>query len=301
MDPRRLNNTNRTSSSPSRYDRIKNHLLRWKGNSTALLLVLPAIFYILYFSVYPAVSAVYESFQTPLSSNTLANYQGLLFLGLTNAFSNTIIVSFGALAFQFFLGFIIAGLLAREFRGKRVFMTITIIPWGVATIVSAFIFKNIFTTSGGYMNSFIGLFGVPSLNWNSSYALEVLVIILSDSWKNTPIVALILLAGMTGISQELYKAAAVDGAGPFRRFLFVTLPNLRNFILIALVIRGISEFNIFVLPLVLVPYNDVKLLSTMAFQFDSTSTIYYSYAASTLLLTIVLVFALAAVKLRRTL
>ncbi|MBO0888812.1 sugar ABC transporter permease, partial [Candidatus Bathyarchaeota archaeon] len=137
-----------------------------------------------------------------------------------------------------------------------------------------------------------------SVNWYSSYISEVLVLVLSDSWKNTPIVALILLAGMTGISKELYSAAAVDGAGPIRRFVHVTLPNLRNFILIALVIRGISEFNIFVLPLVLVQYNP-NLLSTLAFQFYSTSSINYSYAASTVLLTLVLVFALIAVKLRK--
>jgi len=105
---------------------------------------------------------------------------------------------------------------------------------------------------------------------------------------------------MTGISPELYNAAAIDGAGPVRRFLYVTLPNLRNFILIALVIRGISEFNIFALPLVLVGYNP-SFLTTLAYEFYSTtSSIYYSYAASTILLTVVLVFAFVALKLRRT-
>src|SRR5437773_8841285 len=111
---------------------------------------------------------------------------------------------------------------------------------------------------------------------------------------------MILLAGMTGISRELYNAAAIDGAGPVRRFFYVTLPNLRNFILIALVIRGISEFNIFALPLVLVGYNP-SFLTTLAYEFYSTtSSIYYSYAASTILLTVVLVFAFVALKLRST-
>ncbi len=277
--------------------------LRWKESYSPILLVSPAIVYILYFSIYPTLTAIYESFQTPLSSNTLSNYQGLIFFHLTNAIANTLIVSFGALAFQFFLAFIIAGLLAREFRGKRAFLTIVILPWGVATIVAAFVFSNIFPVSppfGGYMNSFLALFGLPPVNWYSGYNSKVLVLILSDSWKNTPIVALILASGMTGISQEIYNAAALDGAGPIRRFLYVTLPNLRNFILIALVIRGISEFNIFAIPLVLVEYNP-PLLTTLAYEFySSTSSIYYSYAASTVLLAIVLVFALVALKLRRT-
>ena len=273
--------------------------MRWKESHTSYLLIAPAIVYLLYFSLYPTLAAVIESFQTPLSSFTLANYDGLIFFGLTNAIVNTVIVSFGALGFQFFLGFIIAGVLAREFRGKRAFAAITILPWGVATIVAAFVFSNIFKASGGYMNSFLELFGLPPVNWYSTYSIDFLVLILSDSWKNTPIVALILLAGMTGISPELYKAAAIDGAGPVRRFIYVTLPNLRNFVLIALVIRGISEFNIFALPLVLVGFNP-PFLTTLAYEFYSaTVSLHYSYAASTILLGVVLVFALVAVKLRR--
>ena len=273
--------------------------MRWKESYSTLLLIAPAIVYILYFSIYPTLTAIFESFQTPFASNTLSNYQGLLFFGLANAIGNTLIVSFGALAFQFFLAFLVAGLLAKEFRGKRAFMAVSILPWGVSTIVASFIFSNIFTVSDGYMNSFLLLFGLPSVNWYSSYGSQILVLVLSDSWKNTPIVAMILLAGMTGISQEIYNAAAIDGAGPVRRFLHITLPNLRNFILIALVIRGISEFNIFALPLVLVGYNP-PFLTTLAYEFYSTtSSVYYSYAASTILLSVVLVFALVALKLRR--
>jgi trehalose transport system permease protein len=274
--------------------------LRWKESYTSLLFVLPAIIYIAYFSVIPTLTAVYESFQTPMRSWVLTNYQGLEFFGLGNAIINTVVVSLGALAFQFLLAFIVAGILTKQFRGKKVFTTIFIVPWGVATVVAAFSFANIFTTSGGYMNSFLQLLGMQPVNWYSSYALKVVVLIVSDAWKNTPIVALILLAGMTGISEQIYQAAAVDGAGPARRFLFVTLPNLRNFIIIALIIRGISEFNIFALPLILVGYNPV-LLTTLTYQFYSTtSSAFYSYAASTVLLAFVLAFALIAVRFRKS-
>src|SRR5437773_11411036 len=149
------------------------------------------------------------------------------------------------------------------------------------------------------MKSCLQLFGLPSVNWYSNFSSKLLRLILSDSWKNSPIVAMILLAGMTGISRELYNAAAIDGAGPVRRFFYVTLPNHRNFILIALVIRGISEFNISALTLVLVGYTP-PFLASLAYVVDSTtSSIYYSYAASTILLAVVLVFALVALKLRR--
>src|SRR5437588_10881613 len=98
-------------------------------------------------------------------------------------------------------------------------MTITILPLGVATIVASFIFCNIFTVSDGYMNSFLQLFGLPSVNWYSSYGSKMLLLILSDSWKNSPIVAMIILAGMTGSSPELYHAAAIDSSGHVRRCL----------------------------------------------------------------------------------
>lgn len=273
--------------------------MRWKESYTSFLFILPAIAYIAYFSIVPTITAVYQSFQTPLNSWVLSNYQGLQFFGLGAAITNTFIITFGALGFQFLLAFLVAGILTKQFRGKRAFTTLFIIPWGVATVVVGFSFSNIFQITGGYMNSFLQLIGIHSVAWLSTYASKVFVLVVSDAWKNTPIVALILLAGMTGISEEVYQAAAVDGAGPVRRFFYITIPNLRNFIIIALVIRGISEFNIFALPLILVGYHPV-LLTTLAYQFFSSNAPYYSYAAATVLLAFILVFALVAVRFRRT-
>lgn len=277
--------------------------MRWKESYTLLLFVAPAVFYILIFSVIPTAQAVYGSFQSRLGVFTLSNYQGLVFFHLSNAIINTIIISFGALGVQFVLAFIFASVMKTQFRGNRAFTVLAIIPWGVATVVAAFSFSNIFnpfTPLGGYANSFLHLLGIPAVNWYSSYYLKVLVLIISDSWKNTPIVALILLAGMTGISPELYQAASVDGAGRVRRFLYITLPNVRNFVIIALVIRGISEFNIFALPLVLVGTKPV-LLTTLTYNLYSTASgLGESYASATILLAFILAFALVALRLRRS-
>lgn len=274
--------------------------MRWKESYASLFFVLPAIIYIAYFSIVPTVTAVYGGFQTPLRSWVVTNFQDLEFFGLNGAIVNTFVVTFGALALQFALAFAVASILMKEFRGKRVFTTLFLIPWGVATVVVGFSFSNIFTITGGYLNSILALVGVPPVDWYATYATQVLAVVVSDAWKNTPIVALILLAGMTGISEEVYQAAAVDGAGAARRFLYVTLPNLRNFIIIALVIRGVSEFNIFALPLILLGYHP-PLLTTIVYEFYSSSaSIHESYAAATVLLAFVLAFALVAVKLRRS-
>lgn len=274
--------------------------MRWKESYTSLIFIAPALVYVAVFSVIPTIQAVYGSFQTGTTHWTTANYQQLLFFGLNNAIVNTIVVSFGALGIQFVLAFIIAAIMKVEFKGHRAFTALSILPWGVATVVAAYSFSNIFRSSGGYANSLLQLVGLHQVNWFSTYPLQVFVLIVSDSWKNTPIVALIILAGMTSISPELYQAAAVDGAGRVQRFLRITLPNLRNFIVIALVIRGISEFNIFALPLALVGTRP-PLLTTLTYQFYSTtSTVGESYASATVLLTFILVFALFVMRLRRS-
>lgn len=273
--------------------------MRWKESYASLLFVLPAAIYLAYFSVDPTITAVYDSFQTHGASWVLTNFQETEFLGLASSTVNTLVFTSAALAFQFALAFIVASVLMREFRGKKVFTTIFMVPWGVATVVVGFSFSNIFGITGGYLNSILALFGAHQVNWYASYASELFVVVVSDAWKNTPIIALILLAGMSGISEEIYQAAAVDGAGPARRFLYVTLPNLRNFIIIALVIRGVSEFNIFALPLILVSYHP-PLLTTLAYELWGTGSYGESYAVATVLLAFVLAFALVAVKLRRS-
>lgn len=262
------------------------------------LFLLPALLYVAYFSFYPTASAVYQSFQTPHAHFVLSNYKGLLYFGLSEAILNTLFLSAGALAIQFAVAFVVSSVLIREFRGKSVFTALFVIPFGVATVVAGFSFSNIFATTGGYANSLLRIFGLPPLNWYSSWGMDMLTIMVSDSWKNTPIVALILLAGMTSISPEIYKAAALDGAGPLRRFIHITLPNLKGYIAIALVIRGVSEFNIFALPLILVGYRPV-FLTTMTYEFYSTTaSVYYSYAAATVLLAFVLAFSLLVIKMR---
>jgi ABC-type sugar transport system permease subunit len=108
---------------------------------------------------------------------------------------------------------------------------------------------------------------------------------------------LLMLAGYASIPRELYEAASVDGAGVVRRFFEITLPNLKKYIAIALIIRGISEFNIFALPLILIGYSP-PLLTTLTYEFYSTTvTKYYSYAAATILLAFIIVFIVIVLKL----
>jgi trehalose transport system permease protein len=236
----------------------------WRDQLVPLIFILPALIFVGALTFYPAFDAVYLSFQTPIIHNTLANYDQLTYFQIKQVVVNTGIFTAGALAIQFGLGLAMALVLAQTFRGKGAVSTILLLPIGFATTVAAVSFSFIFSPStGGYADSLLRGVNLPAPYWYSTDASSLVTVMISDSWKNTPLVMLILLAGLGTIPKSLYEAAAVDGAGPFRRFLFVTLPNLRGFIAIALIIRGIQEFNVFAMFLFLAPH--LFVLSTLTY------------------------------------
>ena len=265
-------------------------------NYKYLLFVLPALAYVAILSFFPAASVVLFSFKSSKGVYSLSNYTAIVHGGLLNSMFHTVIVSFGALLIQLFFAMLIANILIKSLKGNKFFSTVFIIPYGVATVVSAFIFALIFSPIGGFANSTLHSFGIPDVNWYSNIYSSMGVVMFADFWKNTPLVALILLGGLSSIPPSMNEAASVDGAGPLRRFIYITLPNLAPFIAIALLIRGVSEFNIFALPLILIGYHP-SLINTLVYEyFNSISAVGYSYAAATVLLLIILVFAFVIIK-----
>ncbi len=268
-------------------------VFKLKRKYLPVLLIIPLVAYIVGISFFPAISGVIQSFRSPSTGSfTTSNFTALSHYGIISAIINTFILTAGALTIEFIFGFIIATLLTKALKGKAIFSTIYIVPFGIATVVSAYTFSLIFPAVGGYANSFLALFGIHAINWYANTYMTLFTTMLADAWKTTPIVAIILFAGMSQIPPELYSAAAVDGAGPIRRFFSITLPNIADFVTIALIVRGIAEFNIFALPLILFGYNP-PLLTTLTYEFYSTSsTLYYSLSSATILFAFVLGFAL---------
>lgn len=265
--------------------------MKWRSDEwIAFLLILPALLYVIILAFVPAVASVIGSFSTLRTSYTLYNYDFVYTAFGYGPIVNTFIVTASALSLQFFIGFVVASLLSKQFRGRTIFSAIFLLPFGVATIVTAVIFHDIFPSYGGYANAMLLALGGHAINWTGSFWSALLITVLADSWKNAPIVSLILLAGMTTIPPDLYSQAMVDGAGTFQRFFRITLPNLAPFIAIALMIRGISEFNIFAIAQAgLFPF---PLLTTMTYSLFDVVNPHPSYAGATILLSFVLIFAL---------
>ncbi|NUN48219.1 MAG: sugar ABC transporter permease [Candidatus Brocadiae bacterium] len=145
------------------------------------------------------------------------------------------------------LGLAFALLLNRDFRGRGLARALAILPWALPTAVMALSWRWIFSDSWGIANDLpraLGLLEEP-VPWLGRPGTAMAALIAADVWKTTPFVTLILLAGLQGVPSDLYEAMSLDGAGPVRRFFWVTLPLLRPSIALALVFRLIQALGIF--------------------------------------------------------
>jgi multiple sugar transport system permease protein len=155
------------------------------------------------------------------------------------------------------------------FKGRAILRTVVLVPWAVLTVVSAITWRTIFEPNLGLAPQVLSTFGLPGADvvWlgENGYALGVMV--LADVWKTAPFMALLLLAGLQVIPDDLHDAAKVDGASTWQRFVRITLPLLTPAILVALIFRTLDALRIFDLPFVLTRgANDTTTLSLIAHQ-----------------------------------
>ena len=267
-----------------------------------LILLVPLFVYVLGFTLIPVIQNIALSFQEHYEGGnfpTLDSYQVLLDrYRFTEAFTNTIVIAFVSVFFELLLGLGVALMLSREVRGRGFFRAIMLLPMGIPVVVPATNMRYIFASSG-YLNEVIydvttflthlGVMNEPFSGWNYlQQPLALFGVAISDMWKVTPLVMLILLAGLESISRDLYEAAEVDGASAWQRFTRITLPLLRPAITSAVIIRGIDAFRIFVHPLALGVSGQVPVLASFAYNEYSNVHLTTSAAASTILLVMIL-------------
>ncbi|HDM22368.1 MAG TPA: sugar ABC transporter permease [Methanomicrobia archaeon] len=194
------------------------------------------------------------------------------------------------LTLELIFGMILALILSEKFFGRGIFRAVMLLPLGIPTIVSASNMAFIFSTQG-FLNELlyrIGLIEVP-IDWRVGTIKPLMTIVVADMWKVTPLVMLILLAGLESIDKQLYEAAKVDGAGRWHRFRHITLPLLKPYITMALVIRGIDAFRIFELPLVMAGRHVPVMSSYAYFEYVERNNPYTSAAGATILLIMIII------------
>jgi multiple sugar transport system permease protein len=187
------------------------------------------------------------------------------------AVKTTFIFTGASVVLETLLGLAMALAMHSAFRGQGLLRTVVLVPWAVLTVVTAIMWQTIFEPSLGFVNSLLGAVGLPNDTvWLGQEPQALIVMILADTWKTAPFMALLLLAGLQVIPGEIYEAAKVDGATAWQRFTRITLPLLKPALLVALIFRTLDALRIFDLPFVLTKgahgTNTLSLLSYETFQ-----------------------------------
>ena len=218
-------------------------------------LVAPAVIMMLLVTAYPMIQAIYLS----LFRYRLTTPDDKSFAGLSNYVTiltdslfwkdtlNTVIIMVVTVAVELVIGFAFAMVMHRIIFARGLMRTSILIPYGIIPVVSAFAWQFTFSINNGYVNSWFGwLPGISaSTNWYGDHWHAMFAIMVSEIWKTTPFMALLLLAGLSQISEDMIEAAKVDGATASQRLFKVILPNMRAVIMVAVLFRALDAFRIF--------------------------------------------------------
>ncbi len=276
----------------------------------ALLLLLPAAVVVFGVVIWPVVrtlvvslydvdSAMPGSYPFVGLDNYVRVFQDSRFysvLGHTMYF--TLVSTFLELA----LGIAVALLLNAPLRARWLWRSIVVLPWALPTIVNGALWRWIYNGQYGALNGLLDTLGISQTptQWLGEPFLALNMVIIADVWKNTSIVVFFILAGLQTIPSDLYEAARVDGAGPWRAFWRLTIPMLAPSIAVVLILRTIEAFKVFDIIYVMTGGGPASGTQTIAFYtyLQAFSNQLFGYGAALAYLIVLAVFALAMVYLR---
>ena len=270
----------------------------------------PAFLVMLAVTAYPIAQAVFDSlFSFRLTAPDdrsfvfLDNYI-LLFTdpGFWKPFGVTVLITVVTVAVELVLGFALALVMHRALKSLRgMLRTAILVPYGIITVVSAFAWYYMFDINSGFVNSWFGWVpGIDSeLDWFANFGTAVTVIMASEIWKTTPFIALLLLAGLAQVPDELVEAARVDGATWWQQMRRVIIPNMKAAIMVALLFRALDAFRVFDNVFIMTAGDaDTEVLALLAYrQSISRLEIGLGSAVSVVLFACVLLMCFIAVKM----
>lgn len=216
-----------------------------------MLFVIPTWLFMIVVGVVPAALAVWLSVTDQSLTSGSGNFVGLQnfvravfaprFLG---SLMVTLVFVVLGLIVQFVLGYLLAIALHRQLRGFQIARTVLLIPMLLTPVVVGLVWNFMFNPDLGIIGAIVSLFGV-SVNFFANAGLAIGIIVLIDSWMFTPFVMLMLVAGMTGISEEVRQAASLDGANWWQLTRYVMLPMLKPVITVTLIVRCVDIVRLF--------------------------------------------------------
>ena len=249
-----------------------------KRNLAPYLLLLPPVLLVLIFMVYPIGYVFRLSFYdyNPVMPwlNGFKGFGNFVAIITGSEFWQAMLVSlkwvFWEVILQFTLGLIIALLLNQKFKARGFFRALIFIPWAMSGVLTAVLWNLIYNQNIGILNDLLMKLHIVSepVDWLVSAGTALAAIIAVNCWVGIPFNILLLTSGLTGISDDIYESASIDGANKFQRFLYITLPLMKPAMLSVLMLGFIYTFKAFDLMYIMTqggPFNSTDVLGTYAY------------------------------------
>jgi trehalose/maltose transport system permease protein len=267
----------------------------------AWLFLLPALLVLALTAGWPLLRTIWFSLTDARLSNLssydivwLDNYADVLTDPVWwHAVRNTLLFALASVACETVLGLVIALAMDVRLPGRGLLRAAVLVPWAIPTVVSAQMWSWMYNDIYGVIDKVLlalGIIGHP-IAWTADPALALWSLVLVDVWKTTPFMALLTLAALQVVPQEIYEAARVDGVSPIMGFFRITLPLIRPALMVAVIFRALDALRIFDIVYVLTGNNEATMsMSVYARQnLVGFQEIGYGSAASTLLFLVIAV------------
>ena len=285
---------------------------RFTHRNARFIFPAPAVIAVALIIVYPVIYTVWMSLQEWFASSLtlpkfigVANYQKIITGDprFREAFFRTLWFTIVAVSVETTLGVAMALLFNREFWGRGLVRTLSILPMMATPTAIALVFVMMYHPTLGVMNYLVSLIGLPLFKWTYSSSSALYALALVDVWEWTPLIMLIALAGLAALPKEPYESALIDGATAFQCFYLITLPLLRPTLVVAILFRAIDALKTFDIIFVMTqggPANASETINVLLFnQAFSYFNMGYASSMAVALFAIVMGAALILMKVRR--
>ena len=284
--------------------------MKKRKSGFAYIMTSPTMIILIALSIFPLIFNIFYSFTDYyyLSKEKpeiigLANYVNIFKdVYFQQAVYNTVKFTVLAVIFETLLGLAIALLVNSIHRGKKTLRTVSLLPTLLPPVTVALIWQIMFSNNYGIINKMIGGLGIDPVNWLMDVNTAFYAILVIDIWQYAPFAFLLIYASLQTVPQGQYEAAKIDGAGLWQQFLYVTLPNIANGVIMVILLRTIDTFRLFDKVNILTkggPANSTATITQYIFQ-HGVKGLKVGYGAAAALIMTVIVLLLAGFYIKRS-